>query len=248
VLAYADTLAQAEKAAQTLGRVWWDARADFKFLTETCLPEDAFKLAGLSDIFPVFLSDSGDNTTAGATGDRVEMLRLAVESGIDGVLIAGITDARAVAACYVMGVGATLLLKLGNTLDPKYKDSFNGTFEVIHIGSILGWQGEEAGRCVVLRVGKVDVIVTENRCAITTPEIITSAGIDIHKYRIVVVKLGYLWPKLAGIASRAIFVMSDGASTVRTERLPYYHVPRPIYPLDRDMTYEITGMTILKAL
>lgn len=246
-MAYADSPDAARAAAKRLAQAWWDQRANFGFLTETCLPEQAFDLAYAPDSpCPVFLSDSGDNTTAGAAGDRAGMLRLAVESGRAGILIAGLTDDAAVAALYAAGVGGQAHLSVGGTLDRSHGEVYEGEFTVLNTSNILGWYGEDAGRSVVARTGSVDVIITEHRCAVTMPEIPRSVGVEIMNYRAVVVKLGYLYPKLAEIAPRAIFVMSEGTSTARIDRIAYSAAPRPVYPVDADMEYDVERYTIEK--
>ena len=58
------------------------------------------------------------------------------------------------------------------------------------------------------------------------------------KNRIVVVKLGYLFPDLADHAPRAIMALSPGATDLRLEELPYRRLSRPIYPLDGDLVWD----------
>ena len=56
----------AKECAAKLARMFYDARHDFKFLIEALEPEDAIRRAMEAQEAQVFLSDSGDNTTAGA--------------------------------------------------------------------------------------------------------------------------------------------------------------------------------------
>ena len=51
-------------------------------------------------------------------------------------------------------------------------------------------------------------------------------------YKIVVVKLGYLFQELKPFADREIFALSDGASCVEIEKLNLKKIIRPMYPLD----------------
>jgi len=237
VTAYADDLETARDAAGRVAKLWWDARAEFRFLTETCMPEHAFDIARKSEKKPVFLSDSGDNTTAGAAGDRAGMLNLALTEQ-QRILIAGLTDAPAVEQAYRIGAGGRAEFTLGGTLDHTHADVCQGMFEVVSLGQMLGWYGEDAGRRALLRHGTVDVIVTENRCAVISPEIIRTGGADVFAYDEVVVKLGYLYPALAEIAPRAVFVMTEGASTARVETIRYQNVPLPVYPADPETRYD----------
>ena len=65
------------------------------------------------------ISDSGDNPTAGGSADRADALAGLMELGVQDALIAGIADRPATEACYRAGVGATLPLTIGATLDPQ---------------------------------------------------------------------------------------------------------------------------------
>ena len=67
---------------------------------------------------------------------------------------------------------------------------------------------------------------------------IAAAGVDPMRQRIVVVKLGYLFPDLYDHAPRAIMALSPGATDLRLDRLPYRRLTRPIYPLDGDLSWE----------
>ena len=65
---------------------------------------------------PAFVSDSGDNTTAGAAGDNAYMLRLLLEMNAQNALLAGIMDKVACERCYAAAIGDTLEVEVGGTL------------------------------------------------------------------------------------------------------------------------------------
>ena len=182
---------------------------------------------------PVFISDSGDNTTGGAPGDDAGFLGLMLETGVQNALLAGISDAEVVTACHHLPIGSPVRTRLGGTLAPGRSTTVEITGTLKHSGAILGWSGEEAGRCVVLSLRGVDVLVTERRCGVVSREIMESAGVDPLEYRLVVVKLGYLWDALRPLATRAIIALTPGATCEVLEKVPYRHLSRPIYPLDK---------------
>ena len=63
---------------------------------------------------PVLLSDSGDNTTAGAAGGLTLVLEVALDHpGIDDLVVAGITAPRTVASPIASGVGQTVEIERG---------------------------------------------------------------------------------------------------------------------------------------
>jgi microcystin degradation protein MlrC len=90
----------------------------------------------------------------------------------------------------------------------------------------------------VLRVEGVNIVLTSKRQAFTTLESFRRAGIDALKHKIVVVKLGYLFPELRDNALRAIMALSPGFTDLRMEILPFQRVRHPIFPLDKDFTWQ----------
>ena len=71
--------AQAESLANSLASRLWERRTEFSFYTDTRMPEDALRYARQSiaeGIYPVVISDSGDNPTAGGSGDVMQFLSL----------------------------------------------------------------------------------------------------------------------------------------------------------------------------
>ena len=57
------------KTAERLARGFWDARAGFKFVSPTGTLAECLDKAIASTQHPFFISDSGDNPTAGGAGD-----------------------------------------------------------------------------------------------------------------------------------------------------------------------------------
>jgi microcystin degradation protein MlrC len=81
------------------------------------------------------------------------------------------------------------------------------------------------------------VIVTAQRRGFTTVADFTGAGVDPLSYKIVVVKLGYLFPDLIRVAPKALLALSPGASDLDLARLPYRQIQRPMYPVDKEFVW-----------
>jgi microcystin degradation protein MlrC len=64
-----------------------------------------------------------------------------------------------------------------------------------------------------------------------------SMALDPADYKIVVVKLGCLFPELRDYAPAHIMAFSPGFGDQRLDRLPYRRLRRPIYPLDHDVVW-----------
>lgn len=221
----------AADCAMQLADRFYEVRHDFKFLIEAVEPEEAIKRAVGAGEKQVFLSDSGDNTTAGAAGDNAYMINRLQEAGAERVLIAGITDAAACDACYAAEIGDTLTLKVGGSLDSRSEAAVI-TGRLIHRGDILSYTGGNAGPSATLDCGDLTVVITRNRAAMCRPDIFASIDLDYSGFKIVVVKLGYLFPELAANAERAILAFTPGSSTERLEDMNMKKIRRPMFPLD----------------
>lgn len=221
----------AKKYAKILADKFYEVRHDFKFLIEAVEPQEAIRLAMEATEHQVFLSDSGDNTTAGAAGDNAYMIKRLQEAGAKNVLVAGIADKEACDMCYQANIGDTLTLKVGGSLDAN-SESTTITGKLIHRGEILSYTGGNAGPSATLDCGDMTVVITRNRASMCRPDIFESIDLDYSPFKIVVVKLGYLFPELAKNAERAILAFTPGSSTERLEDMNMKNIRRPMFPLD----------------
>ena len=228
----------AAREAKRLARLFWDRRHEFDFEEETAEPDEAIDRAIANPEGPVFIADSGDNFTAGAPGDSVWYLRMLLGRMLPPTLVAGITCARAVRAALEADPAECrrLTLDMGGELDPE-GERMTMEADLLWRGNILDKSGARNTRAVVVRSTanpSVDVIVTESRVSFTSPAIFESAGVGLTDYRIIVVKLGYLFDELRRVAKRSIMAFTPGSACQVVERFVYHRVTRPVYPLDRD--------------
>ena len=223
--------ALALECANKLAKLFYDVRYDFQFLVETATPEDAIRLAIEDMDHQVFLSDSGDNTTAGAAGDNAYMINRLKAAGAKNVLVAGIADEVACDLCYGTEIGQTVTVEVGGSLDVNSEKAvLTGT--LVHKGDILSYTGGNAGPSATLDCGDMTVVITKYRASMCRPDIFASVDLDLRPFKIVVVKLGYLFPELAAIAQRAILAFTPGSSTERLEDMHMKNIRRPMFPLD----------------
>lgn len=218
----AKSKAEAEKIAKHLANELWATRRDYKFLIEAEAPEECVNRAILGKEGRIFITDSGDNTTAGAEGDTTGILELFLEKAPKKkTCVAGITDYETVNAFWNEKDGAEV-----------YIEKFGVKGVIKAHGEILGWTKEIIGKSLAISFGEVDAVFTEYRSAFIEKGNFDVAGIDLLSYRIVVVKLGYLFTELKPFADRELFALSDGASCVELERLNLKRIVRPMFPLD----------------
>jgi len=208
--------------AKDLANKLWATRKDYKFLCEAELPLECVNRAVAGAEKRIFITDSGDNTTAGAEGESTEILELLMDKNPDKkTCVAGITDFEMVSGLWERQDGEEVFI-----------EKFNRKFTVKKHGEILGWAKEIIGRSLTLSIGNIDVVFTEKRSAFIEKGNFDRAGVNLLEYRIVVVKLGYLFTELKPFASRELFALSDGASCVELKRLNLKNIIRPMYPLD----------------
>lgn len=223
------------REANGLAREIWRRRSEFRIDSPTAEPGDAIRRALASAIRPVFISDSGDNPTAGAAGDSPLMLELLVRAGARAALVAGVADAEAVERCSVAGVGASVDLEVGGKLDAVFARPYACRARVVRL------VGAGTERSALVETGGVHLVLQCGRQPFTELADFTSLGIAPGEYQLVVVKLGYLFPDLRDYAPAHIMALSQGFADQRLDRLPYRHLPRPVYPLDLDARWEAEG-------
>ncbi|MEN9361063.1 MAG: hypothetical protein RL095_2598 [Verrucomicrobiota bacterium] len=233
--ALADTAETAAAEAERLARNYWSARHDFGFCAEALPSSDAVDKA-LADPGPAnFISDSGDNPTAGGAGDVPEMLvellrRDEFRDGRASAIYASMPAPEAVAACFAAGLGARIQVEVGGRLDPVHGCAIRieGQVESLFPDDPIG------GDLAVLRCGGVAVILTEKRKYYHVISEFTKLGLDPASATVTSVKIGYLEPELKACARRSFLALSAGAVDQDTLRLPYRRISRPMFPLDQD--------------
>jgi microcystin degradation protein MlrC len=229
-----------EKVTQTatqLAQRFWNARSEFVFVAPTGTLAECLDKALASNKRPFFISDSGDNPTAGGAGDvtwtLTEILkRPEFKSGTGTSLIyASIPGPELVKAAIAAGVGNNVEGYAGAKVDARFAPpvKLSGKVEAIEYGD------KDAEVEVVVKVGSVHVIVTQKRKPYHREADFTRLGLTPRKTDIVVVKIGYLEPELYAMKSDWLLALTVGGVDQNLERLGYKRIQRPMFPLDKDM-------------
>jgi len=205
----------------------WDRRADFTIDTPFLAPEKAIEYALSSPQRPVFLSDSGDNVTAGGAGDNAFLLQRFIELNVSDVLVAGIVDTTAVEKCMQASEEREIVLKLGAGLDPELS-------EACRVQAVVKRVLEDEGRVLVV-VDDIHVLLQADRRAVRSVGELRRFGVEPSDFRIIVVKLGLLLPGLRDYAPAHVLALTPGCTDLRLKGLPFERIRRPIYPLDPDL-------------
>lgn len=229
-------LPTARRAARQLAQEMWDRRHDFTYDQEVAPTiDDAIDRALAAPERSVFLTDGGDNVTAGAPGDSTLFLARLLARQIPDAVVVGLPDAEIVQRCFTQGVGARISGQLAGqlALPPAGPLEVTGTVEHLYEPPV----GSSDATIATLRIEGVRALVTSRRMTFASPDDIRKGGIDPLEHKIVVIKLGYLLPRLRDAAPREILVTTPGYSDLDLTRLPFRYVTRPILPLDPDFVW-----------
>jgi microcystin degradation protein MlrC len=214
--------------ASSLAKDIWKERVNFKPNVDLLPAEEAISKAVKLKEHPIFISDSGDNVTAGGGGDLPIMLEFLLRKGINNAVIAGIADRESLERCIKYGCGKKIRLEIGGKLD-----SINGQ----PLSVLAKINKIRPSTTAVINISGVSVIITSERKVFTNLSDFRDAGIDPLRYKIIVVKLGYLFSELQNIAKKSIIALTPGFTDFNLKRFSYRRIKRPIYPLDGDFEW-----------
>lgn len=228
---------RANAEAERIAAFMWDNR-DLWMAELTLLPE-AVAQAKATPGLTVF-SDAADATSSGAPGDSNAVLKELLAQDYNEKALIPLIDAPAVAAAFDAGVGSTITIQLGGTMDPGRHTPFTATVYVksLHDGAFAYENGviEQAGRTAVLTIGNIVVLTTERLILFVGRRVFQSFGLEPQDFSLVVAKSpnGFrTWYE--DIAARIVHLDTPGSASLNLESLPYVHCVRPIFPLDEDV-------------
>ena len=255
VLALADDETAAVTAAELIARRYWDARADFAITSPNYGSwDEALDFALSGQPTPIYLSDAGDNVTAGGSGDiTVALQRTKEREDVADVslrfLFAGLVDAPTLEAAVSAGVGGVLERAIGAVVDRRYAGPVDGTWTVDEL--IEGVYGEGIVGAV-LRDGAISVSVQNHRqrfvggvdAATPAFAMLGLAYTDITPFDVVVVKNGYLFPNQREASGSEFMALTPGGTDLDFSRLTFAHVWRPLFPLDVNFEADLTPIVL----
>jgi microcystin degradation protein MlrC len=200
---------------------------------------------------PIVLMDVGDNIGGGSSADSTVILAEAQRRGI-GSLLQSLYDPEAVQTCIAAGVGLELWIEVGAKTDDLHGRPVRvtGTVRTIVDGhwedpgvTHGGFTSFDGGPMV--RLDTTDghtLLLTSKRVGNTSRYQMYSAGIQPETFRIVVAK-GVVSPRPAyqPIAGEVILVNTPGVATADLSTFSYRGRRTPLYPFERDTTYDPAG-------
>ncbi|WP_134679097.1 M81 family metallopeptidase [Paracoccus ravus] len=205
-----------EAAADEIAAAYW-ARRDELRPDMYSAPLDTL-LDGLSG--PTILADSGDNPTAGAVGDRADVLEALLargwcETSAKRAMIVGIAAPRAVADLRRDGTGLTVGGELGG----------GGPRVTLRPDSV-----RFARETAIVTCGGITLVLTEKRRPFHDLADFAALDLDPLAADLLVVKSGYLSPDLRQLSMRQVMALTEGAVSQDLTGLENAHRPRPTWP------------------
>lgn len=237
VMVVGDDKTKVTQSAEKLAQHFWNVRTQFDFVAPTGTLEQSLEKALTSPKKPFFISDTGDNPTAGGAGDVTwtitQILARPEFQRADGpsLIYASIPDSELVKKAIAAGIGGQIEGKAGALVDARFAPPvpIKGTVEAIEYGD------RDAEVEVVVKVGSVFLIVTQKRKPYHKERDFTRLKLNPRTAAVVVVKIGYLEPELYAMQAGWIMALTPGGVDQDLFRLPYKRIKRPMFPLDANM-------------
>jgi microcystin degradation protein MlrC len=246
----------ANRLASQLAQRAWDARQ--RFVPRLVSMEEAVGriLTACNDksAAPVCIADAADNPGGGGRGNTTDVLRALLSVDARDVAFAALYDPALAREAHALGIGARFEAIFNREETHPMSAPLRAPAEVLALsdGRCVGRRGSAQGRQLTLGPSarlrltgldgresgaSIEVIVISVRQQCTDPVIAEHLGIELATLRGFVVKSrGHFRAGFDEYFSDAQIAEVDapGLSSPVLARLPYEHLPRPIYPLDAD--------------
>lgn len=229
----------AQETADEVAACLWCRREEFRL--ELVPVGDAVKRAMGAPEGPVILPDGSDNPGGGAPCDGTVLLSELVRANAQGAVLAHIVDPQSVRKAIASGVGKRVRLLVGGKTDDLHGEpvELEGYVRLISDGAYAN-QGPmmtnmpvSLGRTVVLVVGGVEVLLTEQRAQPFDMQCLRSVGIEPTDRKIIGLKSAVHYRAHYGpIAKQVIEIDTPGIHNPDVTQYEYKRLRRPIWPLD----------------
>ncbi len=232
VVVYADGDAAAAK------RVAEEVSAEIKRLSPQFAVERPGARAGLEsareiDGGPVAVIESGDNTYSGGIADTTGLFRaLLAFDPPEPAVFAYFHDPALAERAHAAGVGADLECSLGGRVAPEYGAPVpvrakimrltEGTF--VNEGPMQRGVEAQMGRSALLRLGKIDVVVTSKRLPVNDRGYFALLGVDVANVKYLCVKAkNHFRAAFAPLCAGIVEVDTPGPAGIDLASMPYKH-------------------------
>lgn len=235
-VAYADTRAGAEHAADMIAQAY--GRAESAFDGQAYLPADAVATAlqlSADAAGPVVIADTQDNPGAGGVSATTGMLRALIAADAQDAAIGLIVDPATAARAHALGQGAEGDFDIGGHAGVPGDLPVSARARVVALsdgrfaatGPYFGGTDLNLGPSACLRIGGVHVVVTSAIAQMADREMFRFVGITPEEMRLLVVKSStHFRADFAPIASHILVAKAPGPMPLDPADLPFTRLRR----------------------
>jgi microcystin degradation protein MlrC len=197
---------------------------------------------------PIVFADGSDNPGGGAPCDGTVALEALIKSKLPNSVVGVIYDPETAAQAHRAGVGETISVRLGGKTDDRHGAPVCGDAYVrslcdgrfVYRGRMLRGVEDHLGLTATLVLGGVEVVVSSVRRQCLDAEMLRIAGIDPTSRSLIVLKSAvHFRADFSDMASEIFDADTPGVHRPDFSEVDYRNVRRPIYPLDRDLDWQI---------
>jgi microcystin degradation protein MlrC len=195
---------------------------------------------------PVCLLDMGDNVGGGSPADSTHLVRPLLNR--ETAAFACLYDPPAVQVAAAAGPGKTVRLAVGGKTDTLHGAPIEAEFVVVgvHDGKFEeheprhgGFTHCDQGPTVVVRHGRLTLMINSRRTPPFSLQQLLSCGIDPRSFQLLVAK-GVNAPvaAYAPVCPHLLRVNTPGVTTADMRQLTYAHRRRPLFPFEADLSWQ----------
>ncbi len=242
--------AAADAAAKDVAtRIWNDRRRFVANLTSIADCTAMALAAGRDPSAPALcFADVADNPGGGARGNTTWLLKAFHAAGVEGACFGIHYDVPLAAEAHALGEGARFAARFNRAETDRHSEPFDveAVVEKLSDGRFVGRRGTMAGRSgslgptALLRFGGIRVVVVSVRNQAHEPMMFEHLGIDLGRVRALVLKSrGHFRAGFDEFFEDRHIIEADapGLVTPMLTRVPFRHIPRPMWPFEPDMQW-----------
>jgi microcystin degradation protein MlrC len=193
--------------------------------------------------------DPADNPGGGGRGNTTYILKAFAEAGVENCIFAVFNDPALVERATAAGVGARFKATFNSEETNEFSLPFEADVAVERLSDsefegTLGMAKDrtiQIGRSCLLRLGGIQIIVISIRQQCLSNDFLEHFGLDAAAARVTVVKSrGHFRAGFQHIFPPDRIIEADvpGLSSNNLLTFPWKHLPRPVYPMDPETTWE----------
>jgi len=234
--------ALAEREAVQMANDFWERRAQMQ--PNLISVDDAITQAKECTGSVIF-TDAADATSSGASGDSNALFSELIQNNYKGTVLLPIVDAPAVQKAFEAGVGNTISVNLGGSLDPRFTPvNLECVVDMLSRGRYISesWNNlTNSGPTAVLKSDNLTVVATSRSVSLFDRSLFLGHGQNPKHFDLIIVKSPHCQPHFFDDWSEQNFnTDAPGSTSANLKTLGHTICQRPMYPLDDNVTFDPT--------